>query len=138
MGCKATLEKDGLKVSSALVLMKRHVLRNLYLLKGTTILEKSCVGVDSSHALNATRFWHLRLCHISEKDLELLRRREMTKGDFDKLEFCQECVLGKQTKVSFGVGLHRSEIVLDYMHIDAGGPAATASIKGAKYFLFYR
>ena len=138
MGCKVTLEKDGLKVSrGALILMKGDMFRNLYLLKGTTVLGETCVGVDSSRALDATRLWHLRLGHISEKGLELLRGRKMIKGNFDKLDFCQECVLGKQTKVSFGVGLHRSERVLDYVHTDVWGPVATASIGGAKYFISF-
>jgi len=115
-----TIKKDSLKVSrGALVLMKRDGFRNLYLLKGTTVLGESCVGVDSSRALDAIRLWHLRLGHILVKGLELLRGQKMIKGgSFDKLDFRQVCVLGKQTKVSFGVGLHRSKRVLEYIHID--------------------
>ena len=58
-------------------------------------------------------------------------------GSFDKLDFCQECVLEKQTKVSFGVGLHRSERVLEYVHTDVWGPVATASLGGAKYYISF-
>ena len=78
-----------------------------------------CVGADSSRALDATRLWHLRLGHVSEKSFEPLRRRKMIKGEsFNRLEFCQECVLGKQTKVSFGVGRHEFKGVLEYVHTD--------------------
>lgn len=100
----------------------------MYLLKGTTVREESYVEVNSSSALYPTRLWHLWLSHISEKGLELLPRRKMIKCDFDKLNFCWKCVLGKQTKVSFGVGLHRSEMVLNYVHTDVCGPVVTASM----------
>lgn len=55
MECKAAMEKDDLKISrGALALTKGDMLQNLYLLKGTTVLEESCVRVDSSHVLEAT------------------------------------------------------------------------------------
>lgn len=89
MGYKVTLENDDLKVSrGGPILMKRDVFLNLYLLKGTTVLGDSCVEVDSFCSFDAIGLWHLKLDHISEKGLELLRGWKMIKGDFNKLDFC--------------------------------------------------
>lgn len=120
LGCKITIVKDGLRVSrEALVLMKGVMVRNLYLLMGTTVHGELCVGVDSSKSLDATKLWHMRLGHTSEKNLELLRKKKKIKGEiFNKLNFCKECVLAKQTRVSFGDGMHTSKSVLDYVHSD--------------------
>ena len=35
------------------------------------------VLIDSSNVLDATWLWHLRLGHVSEKSLDVLRRSEM-------------------------------------------------------------
>lgn len=52
IGCKVT-EKDSLKISNgALILIRDDMYRNLYLLKRTTVLEESCVEVNSSCVLN--------------------------------------------------------------------------------------
>ena len=57
---------------------------------------ETCVGVDSSRGLDATRLWHLRLGHVSERSLDVLRKREMIDGEsFNKLKFCEECVMRK-------------------------------------------
>ncbi|BBH04613.1 multidrug resistance-associated protein 9 [Prunus dulcis] len=36
-----------------------------------------------------------------------------------KLEFCEHCVLGKQTRVKFGTAIHHTKGILDYVHTDA-------------------
>ena len=80
----------------------------------------------------------MRLGHSSERSLEILRKREMINGEsFNKLEFCEECVLGKQTKVSFGEGKHDSRNVLEYVHTDVWGPAPVASLGGACYYISF-
>lgn len=37
------------------------------------------------------------------------------------LEFCEQCVYGKATKVKFGTGLHKTRSTLDYIHSDLWG-----------------
>ena len=114
------------------------MVRNMYLLMGTTVHRELCVGVDSSKSLDATKVWHMRLGHTSEKNLKLLRKKKNIKGEiFNKLDFCKECVLAKQTRVSFGDGMHTSKRVLDYVHSDVWGPYSTASIGGAYYFVSF-
>ena len=77
LGCKITIESDSLRVSKgALVVMKGARTHGIYLLQGVTVQGETCVSVDSSRGLDATRLWHLRLGHVSEKSLDVLRRRE--------------------------------------------------------------
>ncbi|GKE32351.1 retrovirus-related pol polyprotein from transposon TNT 1-94, partial [Tanacetum coccineum] len=47
--------------------------------------------------------WHKRMGHISEAGLHELEIRDMLgKKGLGKLEFCENCILGKLTRVSFG------------------------------------
>ena len=54
-----------------------------------------------------TMLWHQRLGHIGEKGLRILHGKGMVEGmtnsslDFD---FCENCVYGKQNRVSFPSG----------------------------------
>nr|GEV47133.1 retrotransposon protein, putative, Ty1-copia subclass [Tanacetum cinerariifolium] len=52
-----------------------------------------------------------------------------------KLEFCENYVLGKSTRVSFGRGQHTIEGVIDYVHADLWGPSRVKSMSGCRYFL---
>ena len=80
----------------------------------------------------------MRLGHTSEKNLEFLRKKKKIKGEiFNKLDVCKECVLAKQTRVSFGDGMHTSKRVLDYVHSDVWGRYSTTSIGGAYYFVSF-
>ena len=123
------------------MVMKGARANGVYLLQGVievTIESETRIGVDSSRGLDATRLWHLRLGHVSEKDLEILQKREMIDGEsFSKLEFCEECFMGKQTRVSFVEGKHDSRGVLEYVHMDVWGPTPVASLGGAKYYISF-
>ena len=80
--------------------------------------------------------WHKRLGHISEASLHELEKREVLgKKGLGKLEFCENCVLGKSTRVSFGRGQHTTDGVIDYVHADLWGPSRVESMSGCQYFL---
>ncbi|GJS83328.1 retrovirus-related pol polyprotein from transposon TNT 1-94 [Tanacetum coccineum] len=78
-------------------------------------------GIQENESL--AQVWHKRLGHISETGLHELERRDVlgNKG-LGKLEFCENCVLGKSTRVSFDRGQHTTEGVIDYVHADLWGP----------------
>ena len=73
---------------------------------------------------------------MSEKGMLILAKRGLL-GDVKdcKLDFCKECVYGKQKRVSFSTGNHTSKGILEYMHSDVWGPASIPSQGGALYFL---
>ena len=69
--------------------------------------------------------------HVSEKALQTLAKQGLLKGTNSyKLEFCEHCVLGKQTRVKFGPAIHDTKGILYYIHSDVWGPTKTASLGG--------
>ena len=62
--------------------------------------------------------------HMSERELHVLSKQGLLCGQKTrKLDFCKHCVFGKQHKVSFGTGVHRTNDTLDYIHSDVWGPS---------------
>ncbi|GKA13488.1 retrovirus-related pol polyprotein from transposon TNT 1-94 [Tanacetum coccineum] len=57
------------------------------------------------------------------------------KKSLGKLDFYENCVLGKSHQVSFGVGSHTTQGVIDYVHSDLWGLSQVESLGGKRYFL---
>ena len=57
------------------------------------------------------------------------------KDKLDTQEFCEHCILGKQHRVKFGCGMHRSSRHFEYVHSDLWGPSKTLTHGGGSYFL---
>nr|GEZ31582.1 retrovirus-related Pol polyprotein from transposon TNT 1-94 [Tanacetum cinerariifolium] len=73
--------------------------------------------------------WHKRLGHISEAGLQVLEKQgQFGKKSLGKLNFCENCVLGKSHRVSFGVGRHTTQGVIDYVHSNLWGPSQVESL----------
>ncbi|GJY59855.1 retrovirus-related pol polyprotein from transposon TNT 1-94 [Tanacetum coccineum] len=106
----------------------------MYSLDGWAESGEASVGIQENESL--VQVWHKLLGHISEVGLHELEKREVlgNKG-LGKLEFCENCVLGKSTRVSFGRGQHTTERVIDYVHADLWGPSRVESMSGCRYFL---
>ncbi|GJX41366.1 retrovirus-related pol polyprotein from transposon TNT 1-94 [Tanacetum coccineum] len=80
--------------------------------------------------------WHKRLGHMSEAGLQVLEKQGLFgKKSLGKLDFCENYVLGKSHRVSFGVGRHTTQGVIDYVHSDLWGPSQVESLGGKRYFL---
>ncbi|GKC55049.1 retrovirus-related pol polyprotein from transposon TNT 1-94, partial [Tanacetum coccineum] len=80
--------------------------------------------------------WHKRLGHIGEAGLQVLEKQGLFgKKILGKLDFCENCVLGKSHRVCFGVGRHITQGVIDYVHSDLWGPSQVESLGGKRYFL---
>ena len=54
-----------------------------------------------------------------------------------KLDFCEQCVIGKKKRVKFGTAIHNTEGILDYIHTDVWGPTKMASLGGKHYFVTF-
>nr|GEV56041.1 retrovirus-related Pol polyprotein from transposon TNT 1-94 [Tanacetum cinerariifolium] len=95
---------------------------------------EASVGIQEKESL--AQVWHKRLGHISEVSSHELEKREVlgNKG-LGKLKFCENYVLGKSTRVSFGRGQHTTEGVIDYVHADLWGPSRVELMSGCRYFL---
>nr|GEV54353.1 retrotransposon protein, putative, Ty1-copia subclass [Tanacetum cinerariifolium] len=57
------------------------------------------------------------------------------KKSLGKLDFFENCVLGKSHQVSVGVGRHTTQRVIDYVHSNLWGPSQVESLGGKRYFL---
>ena len=109
---------------------------NLYFLDGQTVTGDAAVASKGSSDMDRSRLWHLRLGHMSFHGMSELSRRGLLGGDkVDELEFCEECVYGKQKRVRFMSGKHTTKGPLDYIHSDLWGPARVTSVGGASYML---
>ncbi|KAL0417179.1 UNVERIFIED_CONTAM: Retrovirus-related Pol polyprotein from transposon TNT 1-94 [Sesamum latifolium] len=83
--------------------------------------------------------WHRRLGHISLKGLDLLHKNGLLPDKFKDLNFCNDCVLGKQHKVHFPASPYpnspTSNGILDYVYADVWGPSNVETHGGNLYFL---
>ncbi|CAL8990667.1 unnamed protein product, partial [Prunus brigantina] len=106
---------------------------------GSTVTGGAAVTeAADADSTDTTRLWHMRLGHAGEKALQGLVKQGLLKGaKACKLEFCEHCVLGKQTRVKFGTAIHHTKDILDYVHTDVWGPSKNASWGGSHYFVSF-
>ena len=125
-------------VSGALVVMKGIRRNNLYIYQGSTAVRTTAAVSEANKVAEMSRLWHMRFGHAGEKSLQTLAMQGLLKGAKTcKLDFCEQCVLGKQKRVKFGTVIHNTEGILDYIHRDAWGPTKTASLGGKHYFVTF-
>ena len=138
-GFTIILQNGILKVvSGALVVMKGIKRNNLYLYQGSTAVGTAAAVSEVDKVAEMSRLWHMRLGHAGEKSLQTLAMQGLLKGAKTcKLDFCEQCVLGKQKRVKFGTAIHNTEGILDYIHTDVWGPTKTASLGGKHYFVTF-
>ncbi|PKU72470.1 Retrovirus-related Pol polyprotein from transposon TNT 1-94 [Dendrobium catenatum] len=134
-GCSVKKLKCAIRVSKgAMVIMKGVLVNNLYVLEGHT-MKKSATNITSV-PVDSTKLWHLRLGHVSQKGLEELSKQGLLRGDtVHNLEFYEECIYGRTTRVRFTPATHSSKGILDYVHSDLWGPSRTPMMGGNRYFI---
>ncbi|GKC23544.1 retrotransposon protein, putative, ty1-copia subclass [Tanacetum coccineum] len=99
--------------------------------EGTTELNAS---VDEKDSL--AQIWHKRLGHISEVGLQVLKKQGLFgKESLGKLDFYENCDPEKSHRVSFSVGRHTTQGVINYVHSELWGPSQVESLGGKRYFL---
>jgi len=119
-------------IYGALLVLRGTRIGNLYFLDGSTIIGTTAVSksLEDDEADNS-RLWHMRLGHPGEKALQGLVKQGLLKGvKTEKHEFCEHCVLGKQTRVKFGIMVHNTKGILDYVHTNVWGPSKNESLGG--------
>ncbi|CAJ2637310.1 unnamed protein product [Trifolium pratense] len=135
LGYCTRIERGVMRISNgALVIAKGSKMNGLYILEGSTVISNALV--TSVENADITKLWHLRLGHVSERGLvELAKQGLLGKEKLNKLDFCDNCTLGKQHKVKFGVGVHKSTRPFEYVHSDLWGPTSVSTHGGGSYFL---
>ena len=108
----------------------------MFPLEVSSIVKKACVA----KGINDSDLWHLCYGHLHLKVLKLLNQKDMVLGlpNIDAIEFCEGCVLGKQSRKSFPIGKSwRASQCLELVHADLCGPMNTEYFNGSCYFLLF-
>ena len=75
---------------------------------------------------------------MSQKGMKELEKQGLFGHDqVSQLEFCENCVFGKATKLKFTTGKHETKQTLDHIHSNIWGPSQIPSHGGARYFITF-
>ncbi|XP_027340957.1 uncharacterized protein LOC113854254 [Abrus precatorius] len=118
IGLTTKIEQGVVKIQKGASTVAKEVKKNgLYLLEGSTIIAHTSVASQTMQ--DKTKLWHLRLGHISERDLVELNKQKLLGDDrMEELEFCDHCILGKSHRLKFETGKHASSRPFEYAHAD--------------------
>ena len=108
--------------------------------EGTLYLTKNiCNIIDNVGIQDDAVIWHSRLGHMSEKGMKVLHSKGLLPGmKHVDVGFCEDCILGKQRKVSFSTaGREAKKEKLELVHTDLWGPAPVTSLGGASYYMTF-
>ncbi|KAK1574554.1 hypothetical protein QYE76_016334, partial [Lolium multiflorum] len=87
---------------------------------------------------NSTYMWHYRLGHIGVKRMKKLHTDGLLESlDFESLDRCEACLMGKMTKTPFSGMMERATDLLEIIHTDVCGPMSVASRGGYRYVLTF-
>ncbi|KAK1680533.1 hypothetical protein QYE76_041381, partial [Lolium multiflorum] len=87
---------------------------------------------------NSTYMWHCRLGHIGVKRMKKLHSDGLLESlDFQSLDRCEACLMGKMTKTPFSGIMERATDLLEIIHTDVCGPMSVASRGGYRYVLTF-
>jgi len=87
---------------------------------------------------SATYLWHCRLCHIGVKRMKKLHADgNLESLDYQSLDACEQCLLGKMTKTPFSGTMERSSDLLEIIHTDVCSPLRVEARGGYRYFLTF-
>ena len=118
----------------SMVIAKGDRIGTLYLCPHNTDYFISVASTETCVAL-----WHHRLDHMSEKGIQILHSRKLLPDlKHVSLEFCENCVYGKQKRVRFlRVGKQKKSEKLELVHTDVWGPAQVQSLGGSRYYVTF-
>lgn len=104
-------------------------------------IQSVCLSYNETNA--EQNLWHFRMGHLNVNDMKRLIDHNMASG-LDKIkieresEFCESCVLGKQTRLPFANKKERrSNRILELIHSDVCGPMKQSAHDGANYFVTF-
>ena len=72
---------------------------------------------------SATYLWHCRLCHIGVKRMKKIHADGLLESlDYESLDDCEPCLMGKMTKTPFSGTMERATDLLEIIHTDVCSP----------------
>ena len=85
---------------------------------------------------SAKYLWHCRLGHIGVKRTKKLHANGLLESlDYESLDACEPCLMGKMTKTPFSKTMERATDLLKIIHTDVCDPMSLKARDGYRYFL---
>ena len=77
-------------------------------------------------------------CHIGVERMKKLHADgSLDSFDFESVESCGPCLMGKMTKPPFSGMMERASDLLEMIHVDVCGPMSVEACGGYRYFLTF-
>jgi len=87
---------------------------------------------------NSMTLWHCRLGHIGVKRMKKLHADGLLESlEFDSLDTCEPCLMGKMTRTPFSGVMERASDLLGIIHTDVCGPMSISTRNGYRYFVTF-
>src|SRR5215216_1578030 len=87
---------------------------------------------------SVTYLWHCRLGHIGVKRMKKLHADGLLESlDYESLDACEPCLMGKMTRTPFSGTMERATDLLEIIHTDVCGPMCIDARGGYRYFLTF-
>ena len=85
-----------------------------------------------------TYFWHCRLGHIGVKRMKKLHANGLLESlDYESLDACEPCLMGKMTKTPFSGTMERATDLMEKIHTNVCCPMSVKARGGYRYFLTF-
>ena len=83
---------------------------------------------------SATYLWHCRLGHIGVKRMKKLHGDGLLESlDYESLDACEPCLMGKMTKTPFSGTMEQATDLLEIIHTDVCDPMSVEA-RGGYFF----
>ncbi len=87
---------------------------------------------------STTFLWHCRLGHFGIKCMKKLHADGRLESlDFESLDTCEPCLMGRMTEISFSGTMKRVSDLLEIIHADVCDPMRIKACGGYRYFLIF-
>ena len=87
---------------------------------------------------SATYLQHCRLGHIGVKRMKKLHADGLLESlDYESLDACEPCLMGKMTKTPFSGTMKQATDLLEIIHTDVCCPTNIEARGGLRYFLIF-
>jgi GAG-pre-integrase domain len=100
-------------------------------------IEEKCLKVNKK---DEAWIWHMRFGHLRYSGLRDLVKKQLVQGlpnlEFEK-NFCEGCVIGKQTRRSFEKSQYQAKRPLELIYTDICGPITLGSFSRKRYFITF-
>ena len=85
---------------------------------------------------SATYLWHCHLGHIGVKLMKKLDADGLLESlDYESLDACEPCLMGKMTKIPFSGTMERATDLLEIIHTDVCDPMSAEAWSEYRYAL---